>query len=1090
MQPGQLIADRFRLDAAIGAGAMGVVFRARDEACGGQCVAVKALRHDSASHTERFLREAAGLLQLNHPALVRYVAHGVSAQAEPYLAMEWIEGPTLAEQLAATGLTPVASVKLALRVLDGLGALHAAGIVHRDIKPGNLMLPGGDPDAVRILDLGVARFAHAQVELTQEGSALGTPRYMAPEQIRDARRVDGRADVFALGCVLFECLTGVRAFPGEDPVTVLAQILFGHASAPSDLRPELPAALDAVLARLLARSLELRPSATDPELRAQLGALLDGALGAELAALHARSPQIDVATSSVPPPPPLDATLAQADTLAEASRVRISSPPPLVGRARRSVTELAGTAAGRPLIGRERELRELLAALFDGRPITLWGGAGIGKTRLAQEVMLQAVARGLVPERAVLFCDLSSARDSRDVVRLCAEQLGLANIGQGDVEDQAGRLFSKLGPLFIVLDRAEHLWRELEPLIALWSVRAPELRVLVTSRVRLRSTRELALGPLAHRARGASLPGSEVPSDQQLTAAGELVLTLAREHWPEAANSFDARSTQQAEDIATALDGNPLAIELAVARLPLLGFAGILERLSAQLSLLSEQTRDHTMRKALDWSWQLLTPAQRLAFMQCSVFCAPFSLQAAEAVIALPEGAGSALDLVQSLREQSLLGSRSEAHGQVRLHMPAVVRELAREQLLRASTHDPLLAQVAERHARHVAADARAPELEDVIAAAEHSLKSEDGAARALSLVLRMERPVLAAGSGSQLADLLERALTAVERAGTLTTPDAERVLLHGYLLRARLLSPVGARERERATRDLSHVLARASALGDRPLWATALLDLGVSHHFARDLTQAEQAYEQALDALMDLDDPIAEARCHGNLGAVQHDRAQLVAAAAGYRRALALLPERGQERFSANFKGNLALVEHELGAVHSARQLYLEAAALLEQLLDARLLGIVLGNLGTLELTTGHDGAALECFTRAARLLEQCGDRHSEGLSLARLAAGLAQAGHVPEAEQKHARAERLLRKDPLGLTVVELFSAFIDLQLAATAAEQAQAAVAQARLTAARDKCQRARAHEAESDDVRLCLRVLEAKLAQLPARASSVS
>ena len=1087
MQPGELIADRFRLDAAVGAGAMGVVFRASDLAAGGQPVAVKALRHDSQSHSQRFLRETAALVQLRHPALVRYVAHGLTAGSEPYLAMEWIEGPTLADQLASSGLAPLASVRLALRVLDGLTALHAAGIVHRDLKPSNLMLPGGDPAEVRILDLGVARFADASVELTQEGSALGTPRYMAPEQVRDARRVDGRADVFALGCVLFECLTGARAFPGEDPIAVLAQILFGHPSAPSELRPELPEPLDRVLARMLARSPELRPGATDLALRAQLSLLLEGALGEQLGALpgckprpHAPQPSDAYSDRTV------DATVGQADTLPEASRVRLSAPPPLQGRARKSVVELAGTAAARTLIGRERELRELLAALFEGRPVTLWGGPGVGKTRLAQEVMLQAVARGMVPERAVLFCDLSSARDSRDIVRLCAEQLGLSHIGpaEGDVEDQAGRLFAKLGSILIVLDRAEHLRRELEPLIALWSERAPELLLLVTSRVRLRGTREHALGPLPHRARAASgvraLPLGTEPA-QPLTAAAEFVLTLARAAWPDGQPAPDATTPQQAEDIASALDGNPLAIELALARLPLLGFAGILERLSAQLALLSEETRDNTMRKALEWSWDLLSPAQRSAFMQCSVFCAAFSLQAAEAVIALPQDAGSTLDVLQALREQSLLGSRSEGQGQVRLSMPAVVRELAREELARASEHDPSLAEVAERHARYVAAqvgaEPRALELDDVVAAAEHSLSRRDAASagRALALVLTLERPLLAAGSGSQLAALLERALAAVERCGA--AGPAEHVLLSGQLLRARLLTPAG--EREQALRDLQHVLERAEALGERQLWATAMLDLGVTYHFARELDRAEAAYERALDVLLDLDDPIAEARCHGNLGAVQHDRAQLTAAADGYRRALALLPTRGQERLLANFKGNLALVEHELGAVHSARQLYAEAAALLEQLLDARLLGIVLGNLGTLELTTGQHTAALECFTRAARLLEQCGDRRSEGLSLARLAACLAQAGHVPEAEQRCVRAERLLRKDSLGRPVVELLSGFIDLELAKRAAAAGQDAVGRARLTAARAKCERARSVEQPSDDLRLFLGLLEPQL-----------
>src|SRR5262249_41019029 len=150
----------------------------------------------------------AALAQLKSPAVVGHVQHGVSEAGEPYLAMEWIEGPTLAERLAGRGVTPCEALALTLRVLEGLCALHAVGIVHRALKPSNLMLPGDDVRAARILDLGVARIVDASVDLTLANTQLGTPRYMAPEQIRDPRQVDGRADVFALGAVLFECLTG------------------------------------------------------------------------------------------------------------------------------------------------------------------------------------------------------------------------------------------------------------------------------------------------------------------------------------------------------------------------------------------------------------------------------------------------------------------------------------------------------------------------------------------------------------------------------------------------------------------------------------------------------------------------------------------------------------------------------------------------------------------------------------------------------------------------------------------------------------------------------------------------------------------
>ena len=1055
MQVGDLIAGRFRLEAQAGAGGMGVVFRARDLQASEQWVAVKAWRNEASAQPERFLREAGALAQLREPAVVGHVQHGVSEAGEPYLAMDWIDGPTLCERLEAGGLTPLETIELAARVLRGLAALHAAGIVHRDLKPSNLMLPGGQARAVRILDLGVARLADAS-ELTLAGTRLGTPRYMAPEQIRDPRHVDGRADVFALGCIVFECLCGQPAFGGADPIAVMAQILFGAPPPASELRAELPEALDQLLSRLLARRRELRPEAGP-------------ALQAELRALSAsRQLQSLLAPARLPPSASVFATIAAAETQAAVSFERTSSPA-LFGRPRRASYAAGDTCPSTPLVGRARELNELALWMQDTRAFTLWGGAGVGKTRLAHELSRLSVSRLIVPPEGVLFCELARARDSRDVARLAAEQLG-ASAGQSDAEDQLGWLFAKLGPLLLVLDRAEHLTRELEPLIRLWTQHAPELRVLVTSRVRLRSTREYELGPLPHRARGQALAGA---APAPLTAAGELVLSLARRILPES----PAATPEQADAIASALDGNPLAIELALARLPLLGFQGVVERLHEPLELLSERGSATTMRRAIAWSWELLAPAERAAFMQCSVFAGAFSLRAAEAVIALPDGAGSTLDAVQSLREQSLLGVRGQA-GAMRLSMPAAVREFAAERLAEHAE----LAGASERHAEYCAQSADPIEPEDLVAAAEHSLSAGANPARAVACVLALEPQLSAAGVGGRLSALLTRAIEAS------TGRPADLPLLRARQLRGRLLAPAG--ELLRARRELQEVLREAEPLGDAALHGTTLLDLGVTHHFARELSEARAYYERALDVLCEVDAPVAEARCYGNLGAVAHDRARLAEAAEGYRRALALLPELGQERLVANFESNLALVEHELGRTARARALYASAASRLESLLDARLLGIALGNFGSLALAERVYAEAHQHFVRAEALLAQSGDRRSEGLSLARLGACFALMERLPEAEQRAVRAERLLRKDPQGRAVAALLSAFGDVQ-------SARRALADQQLTAAAASAERAEAKRAaalplreQSDDLRLYLALLEPQLTELTQQLTAAA
>ena len=176
---------------------------ARDSTTTEQPVAVKVLHHaalDTAG--DRFAREAEVLASLDHPHVVKYVAHGVDAENAGYLAIEWLEGHDLDAHLEQhPRLGVVESIALVRAVADALSVAHARGIVHRDIKPSNLFLEGGELARVKVLDFGVARLEN-NVNATRTGTALGTPGYMAPEQARGERFVDA-ADVFALGCVLW-----------------------------------------------------------------------------------------------------------------------------------------------------------------------------------------------------------------------------------------------------------------------------------------------------------------------------------------------------------------------------------------------------------------------------------------------------------------------------------------------------------------------------------------------------------------------------------------------------------------------------------------------------------------------------------------------------------------------------------------------------------------------------------------------------------------------------------------------------------------------------------------------------------------------
>jgi tetratricopeptide (TPR) repeat protein len=256
-----LLDGRFALQRLVGSGGMGDVYRATDRLASAD-VAVKVLRSVEPAHVERFEREAKLLMQLRHPAVVRYVAHGFDAGGQPYLAMEWLEGETLAEQLQRGPLPVTETPVLAERVLDGLAAAHELGIVHRDIKPSNLLLVGGRCEEAKLLDFGIARLASAGYDataLTQTGAVLGTPAYMSPEQARGQTKLRPSTDLFSLGSVLYECLTGQRPFGGENALAVIAAICLEEPARPRSIRPEIAAEVDDLVLRLLAKNESSRP---------------------------------------------------------------------------------------------------------------------------------------------------------------------------------------------------------------------------------------------------------------------------------------------------------------------------------------------------------------------------------------------------------------------------------------------------------------------------------------------------------------------------------------------------------------------------------------------------------------------------------------------------------------------------------------------------------------------------------------------------------------------------------------------------------------------------------------------------------------
>lgn len=254
---------RYSVLQVLGAGGMGVVFRARDPQLE-RIIALKAALPRLGSRPnarDRFLREARAMAAIKHEHIVSIYEVGED-RGVPYLAMEFLEGEPLNERLNRAGKLPVSEVlRIGREIALGLSAAHKRGLIHRDIKPGNLWLEA-EGDRVKILDFGLARAAGIDQQLTQPGAIVGTPEYMAPEQAQGGD-VDQRCDLFSLGCVLYRMATGRSPFRGTDVVSTLLAVSTHTPPTPAELAPEVPLALSELIMNLLARDPAGRPESAD-----------------------------------------------------------------------------------------------------------------------------------------------------------------------------------------------------------------------------------------------------------------------------------------------------------------------------------------------------------------------------------------------------------------------------------------------------------------------------------------------------------------------------------------------------------------------------------------------------------------------------------------------------------------------------------------------------------------------------------------------------------------------------------------------------------------------------------------------------------
>jgi predicted ATPase/serine/threonine protein kinase len=915
---GTIVARRYRIEGRLGAGGMGTIYRAFQLGLE-RTVALKVIRGellDKPKVLRRFKREAMAVARLRHPNVVTVYDYDVDAGVGAYLVMEMLTGRSLREEIAERGRLPVGeALALMKQVCAGVGAAHGARVTHRDLKPANIFLErgAGDTTIAKVLDFGLARVEEAFVSqaLTPRGAVMGTPHYMSPEQCR-GEEADARSDVYALGCVLYEMLTGRPPFDGAHVATLVYQHVAKEPRPPSELAPGVTPALETAVLRALAKA---------PEDRYRTATDFGKALGGP-------PPSVSLAPPAGPP---------STDSASE----------------RRTPSNLPHATTH--FVRHGRQVEDVGEWLSKSRLVTLTGPGGIGKTRLALEatadvagryddgvrlVQLATLTRGTILEEAVAAALGARAEPARPMPQTLAEW-----IGERD--------------MLLVLDNCEHLVDECARLAETLLRDCRTLRVLATSREPLgvAGERVLPVPPLP-------VPDPADPAiAERLSEYGATALFLDRARRSKPAFAASPHDARAVAEICRRLDGIPLAIELAAARVKALTVGQILARLDDRFRLLvggsrTAPSRQQTLRAALDWSYELLTEEEGALVRRLSVFAGGWTLEAAEAACG-----NDALQHLERLVDKSLVLVH-DAGREVRYGMLETIREYARERSEGGEADD-----AGRRHA------------DFFLALAETSAPG--------TLVTReAERVERLAAEHDNLRAALGWLLEH-DAEGCLRLTSALRVLwsLHGHLREGRRWLETALERSPTASADLRLAALRANA------------DLARQQG---DLDAALACYEAAVRLATEAGDETNIVVLSTELGQLSLQRGDLETARALFEKCRAIAGAAGAEflvPIALNSLGEIARVE---GAWAEARRFYEEAEALARQAGDRYGVTVALANLGALAYERGDPRAASASYREALAAARALGDTVGVSLSLDGL-------GAVAERRGDWERAARL---------------------------------------------------------------------------------
>ena len=954
-------AGPYKILSQLGAGGMGEVYLAQDARLGRK-VALKLLPScftQDAERLRRFRQEASAASRLNHPNIL--TIHEVGrADAAHYIATEYVEGQTLRGLLEQRLPGIVEALDVATQVASALAAAHAAGIIHRDVKPENIMLRRDG--YVKVLDFGIAKLTEDPTvgqpsdskmgrpapPRTDPGTLVGTVKYMSPEQARGLE-VDARTDIWSLGVVLYEMVAGSVPFDGASGADVLVSILEREAAPLVGRAEGVPPELEQVVRKALTKDRGDRYAKVEDMARDLADLKRELEFAARLR-LNARP-----------------------DTGAGGRPGAEEGPPR--GEAGRHVNNLSARLPA--IVGRAAEIaavEELLRG-EEERLLTLTGPGGTGKTRLGQQV-----ARDLLDEfeDGVFFVPLAPIDDHTLVAPAMAQTLGVQETRQRSfTEGLTNYLRDKR--MLLVLDNFEHVTAA-APFVAELLTACPRLKVLVTSRAALHVSgeREYRVPPLA-------LPLlDEVQGAEDLLRCGAAVLFVQRVLAARPQFALTDENARAVAEICIRLDGLPLALELAAARTRLLSVEEMLARMDQSLKLLKGGARDwperqQTMRATIAWSYDLLREEARTLCRRQSVFFGGSTLAAAEAVCGEIDGAEiDVLDGLESLVDESLVLRKETAEGGYRFLMLETIREYGLEHL-EASGEGPA---VRRRHANFFLQLAEEAEPRLMSAGREPWLVRLDAEHNNLRAALRWAVDNADAETGLRLVGALRwfwyhrghfgegyhwaTQLLALPAAAARTKARARALFCAGSL--AFYYSDPAA-----SCPLLEESVAIWRELGDRRHLAYTLTLACLSITLSRDdFAGACAAAEECVALFRELDDPWGLAFSLNYAGVIMWTEPSLEkVATAHFEESVALFRELGDDWGAGGSILYLGAIRQEHGDDAAARTLYEEFVTLMRESKDMWRLASGLDILADLLRSAGEDARA-EALSEESLLLQR----------------------------------------------------------------------------------------------------------------------